>query len=138
MGLGEQEGLCRHDGNFEARRSTKLEGITWFFRGLWGLIKGSFALLWRPYSQTLPIALWNEQKKLQAAATDRISTARLTAGALGPTIAEIFLVTAASNPSQPPAHIELPATGFFTWISAGIVLHMLARLLLSFLKDTAK
>jgi hypothetical protein len=118
------------------------EAIGWLtiqlFLGVWWVFKAVFEILLRPFNwQKMPIPNWNEQMKLFAGAIDRVSTACLTTGVLGPTINEIFRINSV-RPGEPPPHFEIAATNFYIWISSGIVLHIIARIVLSFMKEPTK
>jgi len=69
-------------------------------------------------SAPIPIAKWNEMKKLEASWFDRLSTVCLTVGVAAP--------IAASSLSPSGDH-KLPLIGFVFWIFLSIVLHILAR-----------
>lgn len=139
-----------HEGK-RARAIAKAAGATtlWTILAPLSLVRWFGSRLYLPYNRgTLGAARWNEQKKLQAAAIDRMSSACVTTGALGPVIASV--ISTASTPGGNPqsatitlASIEavllgIPKIGLSLWFLAGILLHMYARHVLSQMMDAVK
>ena len=72
----------------------------------------------------------NERTKLLANALDRASTACLTVGVLGPSVAALYRLGGTTGES----HGILVAVGSVLWIVAAVVLHRMAHRVLGRLK----